>query len=207
MKKVIFNKPLLVDGEEVKEIEFDINKVKGKNVFDILKSLIKSSYAVMSYDTDPVFLLNLVAEASGMAYEDLARVDLKTNTVLVDEARNYIIQGLSDVYCSEDYLKLTGPITAKIGEEAIEIKELNFNLDDLNGLDIQNTFKFLGRRGYAVSSAYEMDVIVGVVLMAKASNISFDDLLKLNLLDFLSAGSIVKNFFIEALSGFQTENN
>ena len=208
IKKIELFKSLLVDGLEVKEIEFNLNKVKGKNAFEVFKSLIKGGYPVSSYNTDPVFLINIMAEASNMAYEDLARLDLKSYSKVVDYARDYINNGLSDVDCDTTYLKLNTPIVAQNdNQEAIEVKELKFNLDELNGLDVQNSIKFIGRRGYIISSSYELDPIVGISLMSKASGVSFDDCLKLDILDFLAAGALVRDFFITGLSGSQAENN
>ena len=84
MNTVNLKKSVKIDGEDISVIEYDFNKVKGKEIKDILSL----GYPVTSYITDPVFLIRVFAAATNYDASDINRINLVDNSKIVSLTRN-----------------------------------------------------------------------------------------------------------------------
>lgn len=206
MNKVNLKKSVKIDGEDVSVIEYDFNKIKGKDIIDIFKDILSMGYPVTSYITDPVFLIRVFAAASNYDANDIGRINLVDNSKIVSLTRNYLVKNMNSVECDDNKLELIQEITIRDNnKDTITLKEVSYNFDELNGNDIENVLRELARKGYVPSTSYELDPICGVGLMARASKIDYEEFKKMGMIDFLRLSAITKDFFITSLNGFQEE--
>jgi len=100
-------------------------------------------------------------------------------------------------------LKLKKPVLID-GEEVTEIE---YDLDEVTGENLENAFKEVTKSGYIVSASYELDPVVGAHIFAECSGIDYTDIKRFNMADYNRAAVIVRDFFIIGLSGAQEESN
>ena len=67
----VFKKPTKIDGEEVKEIAYDLNLLNGKSIRNARSELGKRGYAVVLKEFDEVYNAALFAEASGLTFDNV----------------------------------------------------------------------------------------------------------------------------------------
>lgn len=86
------------------------------------------------------------------------------------------------------------------------IKEIEYNLEDLTGEAIENAIKTMQKTGY-VPTVQELDSIMHAYIFADAANLDYLDIRRLPMKDYLKATSEVRNFFFADLVDSQQVNS
>lgn len=73
MDKLILNKPVEIDGEVKKEIEYDLDSLTAVSIEQTIKSLAKRQHIVVVQESDIIFHAALFAEAAQIDYTDVQR--------------------------------------------------------------------------------------------------------------------------------------
>ena len=79
--------------------------------------------------------------------------------------------------------------------DGVQVKELNYNLEALDGKAIRNIRTTLGRRGYIVS-AKEIDSVLHAAMFAEACGLTIDNIEALSATDYMNVADIVRDFLI-----------
>lgn len=88
------NKPVMIDGEEVKEIHYDFDELTGRDFSNAMKEVKKSGYIINgAYEMDPVICCYMFAAAAGIDYLDIERMSAKDYKKCSDLGRNFFIEG------------------------------------------------------------------------------------------------------------------
>lgn len=91
-----------------------------------------------------------------------------------------------------DTLKLRKPFE----HDGEMIEEINYDLDALTGNDVERAVSDLGKKGIVVTVA-ETDQRYHAMLFAIASGMSYEDVNRLPMKDFVKATTAVRDFFLE----------
>ena len=203
---LVLKKPIMIDGEETKEINYDFQSLTGENLEEVFKEAIKSGHIISaSYELDPVIGAMMFAEASNNAYMDIQRLGLADYSKAASLGREYFFEESPDSENEdkENVLTLTNPILIN----GVDHKEIPYDFDKLSGNSIEKVFNEATRSKYVVSSSYELDPIIGARMFAEAASMNYADVKKLVLKDYAKAASCARSFFMEGLVGDQGENN
>lgn len=76
------------------------------------------------------------------------------------------------------------------------VEKIEYNLDDLTGNDIERAVAELGKKGIVVAMV-ETDQRYHAMLFAIAADISYEDVCRLPLKDYMKATTAVRDFFLE----------
>ncbi|WP_243156125.1 hypothetical protein [Clostridium sp. C2-6-12] len=200
---LILKKPIMIDGEETKEINYNITNLTGNHLEEIIKDLVKEGYIItVNYELDPVIEAKIFAEASNRAYMDIQRfyaLDYSKATSLV---RAYLFND-NQREEKENVIKLGKAINI----EGVEITEVQYDFDKLSGNAIEKVFKEAMQDKYFVTSSYELDPIIAARMFAEAANIKYEHVKEFELYDYVKAAACARNFFMLGLGGDQEENN
>ena len=165
-------KTIYIDGAEVNKIEYDFGKLKGRDVEEIFKEAISDQYMPSaSYELDPVIGARFFAKAADIDYTDVKRMSLADNSHIASISRDFLIESLNEKQKNNNLLELSEYILIK----EKEVKEIEYNFDELTGEDTDSVFKEATRSQYIVSSSYELDPVIGARFFAKAAGIEYDD--------------------------------
>lgn len=201
--KLVLKKPIMIDGEEAKEINYDFDELTGENLEEVFKEAIKNGQIISaSYELDPVIGAMIFAQASNSAYMDIQRFGLADYSKASSLSREYLFKE-SSAEEKENLLSLEKPIVV----DGSELKEIPYDFDKLNGTSIERVFNEATRSKYIVSSSYELDPIIGARMFAEAADMKYADIKKLALSDYTKAASCARSFFMEGLVGDQEESN
>lgn len=89
--KFNLSKPVLIDGEEKKELEYDFEELKGDVIENSIKNLQKSGYIPTVQELDPILHANIFAEACGIDYLDVKRFSAKDYMKAVSLVRDFFL--------------------------------------------------------------------------------------------------------------------
>lgn len=73
MGKLILRKPVLIDGAQFRDIEYDFENLEASAVEQALKSLKGSTHIIMAQETDPILHAAIFAQAAGIDLTDVQR--------------------------------------------------------------------------------------------------------------------------------------
>lgn len=76
------------------------------------------------------------------------------------------------------------------------IEEINYDLDELTGNDVERAITDLGKKGIVVTLA-ETDQRYHAMLFAIAAGMSYEDVNRLPAKDFAKATTAVRDFFLD----------
>jgi len=71
------SKTIEIDGKKVEFLEYDFDSITGESIENACKALIKTGNVILAQETDPVFHAHIFADAAGIAYEDMKRLNGK----------------------------------------------------------------------------------------------------------------------------------
>ena len=77
MPKLQLKKPFMLDGQEVTEIEYDLESLTGKELNNASMELKKRGIIIVQPEIDLDYQSALFAEAAGMSFEDVQRLPIK----------------------------------------------------------------------------------------------------------------------------------
>ncbi|MBN1048708.1 phage tail assembly protein [Clostridium botulinum] len=93
--ELMLKKTVLIDGNEVKKINYDFDELTGEDIETVFKDAIRSGYMVSSsYELDPVIGGRMFAQAAGLDFNDIKRLKLKDYTEAAGIARAFFITDL-----------------------------------------------------------------------------------------------------------------
>jgi hypothetical protein len=202
---LVLKKPIMIDGEEVKKINYNYVDLTGKNLEEVYKETIKSGHLLTaSYELDPVIGARIFAEASSNAYMDIQRLGVADYSKSAGLTRGYLFEELDSNEEDEipDVLILKKPVLI----DNAEVKKIKYDFESLSGSSIEKVFNEATKSKHVVSSSYELDPIIGARMFAEAAGILYSDVQKLELYDYARAASCARDFFMSSLGGFQEEN-
>lgn len=92
MAKLELKKPFMLDGEEVTEINYDLDELTGNDIERAITELGKKGIVVTVVETDQRYHAMLFAYAAGIAYEDVCRLPLKDFTKATTAIRDFFLE-------------------------------------------------------------------------------------------------------------------
>ena len=96
MEILKLKKPVLIDGEEKTEIEYNFDDLTGADVQQATAELQGLGIMVSTLEFDANYHAALFAKASGLAYADVQRFSAKDYTKVSTLARNFFLNDLAD---------------------------------------------------------------------------------------------------------------
>ena len=75
-------------------------------------------------------------------------------------------------------------------------KEIEYDLESLSGADLQRAVKELGKKGIVVTVS-ETDQNYHAMLFSIASDLAYEDLMRLGAKDYMNICNTVRDFFLE----------
>lgn len=96
MSVLKLSKPVLIDGEEKKEIPYDFEELNGGVIENAMKSMQKKSYVPTVQELDPVLQAHIFAEAAGIDYEDVKRLKAKDYMKATGLVRDFFLTDSED---------------------------------------------------------------------------------------------------------------
>lgn len=92
---LVLKKPIMIDGEEVKEIAYDFESLTGKDVVNAFATARKNGYVITGpYEMDPILGAYMFAEAAQVDYTDIERLCASDYTKAGSLGRNFFIKDL-----------------------------------------------------------------------------------------------------------------
>ena len=83
--------PIMVNGEEIKYIDYDTDKLTGGSVEKAIQELQKRQMVVITPELDTPFHAQLFAIASGLDYTDIQRLSMKDYVEATGIIRDFFI--------------------------------------------------------------------------------------------------------------------
>lgn len=94
-KVLVLKKPIMIDGNEVKEIAYDFESLTGKDVVNAFARSRKNGYVITGpYEMDPILGAYMFAEAAQVDYADIERLGGSDYTKAGSLGRNFFIKDL-----------------------------------------------------------------------------------------------------------------
>lgn len=87
----VFKQPTTIDGEEVKEINYDFNAINGVAIRDIRTELGKRAYTVSVPEIDQVFHAGMFAHACGLTLDNVEAFALRDYMAVTELARDFLL--------------------------------------------------------------------------------------------------------------------
>ena len=91
MEKLQLVKPVMMNGETVIEIEYDLDALTGEDIDAAVRDLKKTGVLVGSVETDPNYHMALFAQAAGVSYEDVKRMSAKDTNKAIIAVRDFFL--------------------------------------------------------------------------------------------------------------------
>lgn len=88
--------PVLIDGVEKTEIEFDLDALTGTDVQLATKELQEAGVMISTVEFDTNYHAAIFAKAAGISYADMARFSLKDYTKATTKVRNFFLADLEE---------------------------------------------------------------------------------------------------------------
>lgn len=85
-------KPVMINGELVTEMEYDLESMDGNDIALAIKTLAKNNIIVTVAEMDQNYHAALFAIASGVAYEDVKRLGIKDFTKVCSLVRDFFLE-------------------------------------------------------------------------------------------------------------------
>lgn len=87
----VFKTPTVIDGEEVKEINYDFNRINGAAIRDIRTELGKRAYVASVPEIDQVYQAGMFAAASGLTLDNVEAFSCRDYMAVADLARDFLL--------------------------------------------------------------------------------------------------------------------
>lgn len=94
MSKLQLKKPIKINGEEVTEIEYDLDAITGADVQQVTQEMQKLNMVIAVPELDTNYHAMLFAKASGIDYTDMQRMSLKDYTTATGVVRDFFLAGM-----------------------------------------------------------------------------------------------------------------
>lgn len=91
MEKLILTRPATVNGELVKEIEYDLDGLTGADISAAVRSLKATGVQVGTLELDPDYHAALFAQAAGISLEEVKALPAKDYTKASTTVRDFFL--------------------------------------------------------------------------------------------------------------------
>lgn len=88
--------PVKIDGKEVTEISYDLEKLNGNDLEAALMDMKRNAIQVGAIEIDPSYHMAIFAQAAGIAYEDVKRMSAKDCKNAIAVVRAFFIGDSED---------------------------------------------------------------------------------------------------------------
>lgn len=92
MSVITLKKPVEINGEEVKEITYDLEGLTGNDVALAIKDLAKNNLIVTMAETDQNYHAALFAVSAGLSYADVKLLGLKDYIKVCNIVRDFFLE-------------------------------------------------------------------------------------------------------------------
>lgn len=92
MAELKLKKPFEHDGKTIEVIEYDLDELTGNDIERAITELGKKGIVISFLETDQRYHAMLFSIASGVAYEDLARLPIKDYTAATTAVRDFFLE-------------------------------------------------------------------------------------------------------------------
>ena len=92
MEKLTLKNEATINGKAVKEIEYDLEALTGKDIQNAVRELGKKGIVVTVNETDQNYHAMLFAIASDLAFEDLQALGAKDYTKACNAVRDFFLE-------------------------------------------------------------------------------------------------------------------
>lgn len=89
---LVLKKPVEINGELVKEIQYDLDSLTGNDVSDAIKMLAKHNTVVVMTETDQNYHAAIFAIASDLDYADVKRLCIKDYNKACNIVRDFFLE-------------------------------------------------------------------------------------------------------------------
>lgn len=86
-----------INGEKVKEIEYNFEDLRGDAVETAVKALQKEGYVPTVQEVDPLLQTHLFAQAAGLDYTDIKRLSAKDFLKAGGKVRDFFLEESEDL--------------------------------------------------------------------------------------------------------------
>lgn len=105
METMKLKKPVMIDGEEKKEIVFDLDNLTGQQLEAAVRDVGRAGIQVGAIELDPCYHMAVFAQAAGISYEDVKRMSAKDCKNAITLVRAFFIGDSEDSSASETSAK------------------------------------------------------------------------------------------------------
>lgn len=92
MSKFVLKKEAEINGEMVKEIEYDLESLTGNDIAEAIKMLAKYNIVVLVTETDTNYHAAIFAVASGLDFADVQRLSAKDYSNACRLVRDFFLE-------------------------------------------------------------------------------------------------------------------
>lgn len=96
MASLKLKKPVMIDGAEKTEIEYDLDALTGEDVQQATKELSKAGIMVTTIELDSNYHAAIFAKASGIAFEDMNRFSAKDYAKATTLVRDFFLADMAE---------------------------------------------------------------------------------------------------------------
>lgn len=96
MAELKLKKPVMIDGEEKTEIEYDLEALTGNDIQKASIELTNKGIMTTTIELDSNYHAALFAKAAGLMFEDMNRLSAKDYTKATTLVRNFFLADLEE---------------------------------------------------------------------------------------------------------------
>jgi hypothetical protein len=96
MKTLKLSKPVTINGEEMSEIQYDLESLTGADVQQALKDLASKAYIPGSTEVDPYYHAAVFAQAAGLSLDDISILKAKDFNKASQIVRDFFLEPLAE---------------------------------------------------------------------------------------------------------------
>lgn len=91
MEILKLRKPIMIDGEQVSEISYDLEGLTGNDIDMAIKNMKQKGQMVTTVELDPTYHAAVFAQAAGLALEDVQRMSAKDYNKAMTLVRDFFL--------------------------------------------------------------------------------------------------------------------
>ena len=96
METLKLKKPIMIDGEERTEIEYDLEALTGEDIQQATKELNKAGVMVTTIELDSNYHAALFAKSAGLMYQDMNRLSARDYAKATTLVRDFFLADMAE---------------------------------------------------------------------------------------------------------------
>lgn len=96
METMKLKKPVMIDGEEKKEIVFDLDNLTGQQLEAADRDVGRAGIQVGAIELNPCYHMAVFAQAAGISYEDVKRMGARDCREAIAKVRSFFVSDLEE---------------------------------------------------------------------------------------------------------------